>query len=175
VQLKARPELVQFADLTPAHFQRCPVWIQCHTTDYDEEWHDETDEETFRPRLGVLPGDPSEGMLLVAATLRLADGTALPGFLTPAFPEERDPVAAMGTIQPQLFLPSGRRESFWDGMFPRSDDARRAFYAELGRTPEQVFPISFLASTDLASGLVSGCIDGFYAQPDPDRPVRVQL
>jgi hypothetical protein len=80
-----KPELKQFGDLTAADFERHPVWIGCHTADYEEPWYEQTDEETFRPRTGDLPADPSEGMLLVRATIQLRDGTTLPGFVTPAF------------------------------------------------------------------------------------------
>ena len=62
-----RPMLGQFADLTATDFETSPVWIACSSVDDDEPWYDDTDEETFRPRLGPLPADPSEGMLLVDA------------------------------------------------------------------------------------------------------------
>ena len=101
-----KPQLLQFGDLTPAHFAAHPVWIQSHILDYDEPWYDETDEETFRPWTGQLPASPEEGMLLVAADLRLQDGTALEGFVTPALRDAANDPALLGTIQPQLFLPS---------------------------------------------------------------------
>jgi hypothetical protein len=170
-----RPQLVQFGDLTPAHFAAHPAWIQCHVVDYDEPWHDETDEETFRPWTGPLPAGPEEGILLVAADLTLADGTSLKGFLTPAFPDAGDDPVLLGTIQPQIFLPSGRRESFWDGMFARSAADRARLYAELGRTAERVFPIRFRAKAGLTTGLASGEIAGFYAHDQPsDRPKVVR-
>ena len=103
-------------------------------------------------------------MLLVAADLTLADGTNLKGFLTPAFPDAQDDPALLGIIQPQIFLPSGRRESFWDGMFARSATDRDRLYADLGRTPEHVFPIRFSAKNGLTTGLASGEIAGFYAR-----------
>jgi hypothetical protein len=65
---KPKPELKQFGDLTPADFERHPVWIACHTEDFAEPWFNETDEETFRPWTGPLPVGPSDGMLLVRAT-----------------------------------------------------------------------------------------------------------
>lgn len=86
--MPGRPELVQFGDLTPSHFHRHPVWIQCHVPDYDEPWYGDTDEETFRPFLESLPAGPESGMLLVHAVLTLADGTRLEGFVTPAFPAD---------------------------------------------------------------------------------------
>lgn len=164
-RMPARPELVQFGDLTPDHFRRHPVWIQCHVADYDEPWYDDTDEETFRPFLEPLPAGPSAGMLLVHAALTLADGTRLEGFVTPSFPQDvTGPDAGLGTMQPQLFLPSGRREWFWDGGVPRTAEARRALYAELGRAPEAVFPIEFRATPGLTDGVASGTVNGFYAR-----------
>jgi hypothetical protein len=61
---ESKPELKQFNDLTPADFQRHPVWIACHTEDFAEPWFNETDEETFRPWIGALPVGPSDGMVL---------------------------------------------------------------------------------------------------------------
>jgi hypothetical protein len=168
-----RPQLVQFADLTPAHFAAHPCWIQCHVVDYDQPWHDDTDEETFRPWTGPLPVDPSEGMLLVAADLTLADGTALTGFVTPAFPKDAQDSGLLGFQQPQIFLPSGRRESFWDGGFSRPAEARKRFYAEWGRAPDQVFPVRFAARAGLTTGLASGEVPGFCAFDGPGTTVRV--
>ncbi|HET7292718.1 MAG TPA: hypothetical protein VFM88_09845, partial [Vicinamibacteria bacterium] len=142
-----RPELKQFGDLTPADFERHPVWIGCHTADYDEPWYEETDEETFRPRIGALPADPSEGMLLVRATAALADGSRLPGFLTPAF--EADD---LGPLQPQVFV-GGRMFSFWGGMFGVPDEARRQFYRAVGKPAEAVFPMEVAAEPALCSGV----------------------
>jgi hypothetical protein len=48
------PELKQFGDLVEADFRRHPVWIQCHIVDYDEPWHDETDDlGSMQPHLFV--------------------------------------------------------------------------------------------------------------------------
>jgi hypothetical protein len=151
-----RPELRQFGDLTPDDFERHPVWIGCHTADYDQPWYEETDEETFRPRDGALPADPSEGMLLVRTSCRLADGTRLPGFMTPGF--EGDD---LGILQPQLFV-AGRMFSFWGGMFGVNDDQRRQFYQALGKQPDAVFPIEIAADQALTGGVARALVEGFY-------------
>jgi len=153
-----RPELKQFRDLTPDDFARNGVWIACNSADYDESWYDETDEETFRPWTGALPASPQEGMLLVRAELRTADGRTFSGFLTPQ--HENQPLN-LGIIQPQLFLPSGTRTDFWDGMFRRSPGVRNVIYKELGEDPGAIFPIQFAASPGLATGRISGTIPGF--------------
>ena len=152
----SRPELKQFGELTPADFERHPVWIGCHTADYDEAWYDDTDEETFRPRGDALPADPSEGMLLVRAAAVLSDGTRRAAFLTPAF-EGGD----LGTIQPQVFV-AGRMFSFWGGMFGVPVDVRRAFYAALGKQPDSIFPIEISADPAVCGGIVRAEVRGFY-------------
>jgi hypothetical protein len=161
--MTATPQLKQFGDLTPADFVAHPVWIGCHTADYDEPWYDDTDEETFRPWTGPLPVGPEEGMLLVRAKMTLEDGRSLDGFITPQ--HDGEPLH-LGTIQPQLFLPSGTRADFWDGMFKRADERRNIVYDELGDDPNSIFPIQFGAEEGLATGQVSGDIPGFCWCPE---------
>ena len=156
------PQLRQFGDLTPADFAVHPIWIGCHTADYDEPWYDDTDEETFRPWTGPLPVGPEEGMLLVRATMTIADGRSLDGFITPQ--HDGEPLH-LGTVQPQLFLPSGARTGFWDGMFKRSEARRQIVYDELGADPDSIFPIEFRAEDGLATGQISGSVPGFCWYP----------
>jgi hypothetical protein len=150
------PLLKQFGDLTSADFEAHPVWIGCHTADYDEPWYDQTDEETFRPRQDALPADPSEGMVLVRATATLKDGTSLPGFLTPGF--EGDD---LGTLQPQVFT-GGRMFSFWGGLFGVPEAQRREFYRALGKDAAAAFPIEFAVDPALCGGLTRARVEGFY-------------
>ena len=150
-----RPVLKQFADLTAADFEASPVWVACSSVDYDEPWYDDTDEETFRPRVGPLPADPSEGMLLVPAIGTLADGTRLPGFLTPAF-EPDD----LGTMQPQLFV-GDRRYGFWGGRLGVPEAEQTEFLNSLGTTRDQVFPIVFEVPAGLSNGVVHATVTGW--------------
>ena len=152
----ATPELKQFADLTPEDFEHHPVWIGCHTVDYDEPWYDSTDEETFRPWTGKLPAGASEGMLLVRATLELHDGTRHNGFVTPASKE-----GDLATQQPQIFA-GARRFGFWGGIFGVPQNERQALCAALGKTPNQVFPLRFSVDPSLATGVTNGQVEGFY-------------
>jgi peptidoglycan/xylan/chitin deacetylase (PgdA/CDA1 family) len=150
------PNLKQFADLTAEDFERHPVWIGCHTVDYDEPWYEDTDEQTFRPWTGKLPASASEGMLLVRATLELRDGTRYNGFVTPAA-KERD----LATQQPQVFV-GARRFGFWGGIFGVPEKERKALYAALGKNPDQVFPMRFSVDPSLATGVATGQVEGFY-------------
>lgn len=158
-------KLIQFGDLTEAHFVEHPVWASCHSFDFDEPWFDQTDEETFRPWTGALPVQPADGMYLVRAEFTLADGTRARGFLTPADTDDPGP-GALGTVQPQLYLPSGELVGFWLGMFGNATEAAAFVYAALGKNAEAVFPIHFVAPPNVAGGMTSGVIQGFYTVPD---------
>jgi hypothetical protein len=150
------PELKQFGDLTPQDFERHPVWIGCHTADYDEPWYENTDEQTFRPWTGELPADASKGMLLVKATLELRDGSRHAGFVTPASNE-----GDLATQQPQIFA-ANQRFNFWGGIFGIPEDGRKALYAALGKSRDEVFPLRFSADPSLATRVTTGQVDGFY-------------
>jgi len=154
--------LKQFGDLGEWDFAAHPVWVQCHIIDYDQPWYEETDEETFRPWDGELPVDPQDGMFLIRAEFTLADGTNLSGFLTPQVKGE--PVD-LGIIQPHMFLPSGVGVGFWRGLVGLSDEDRKEFYLPLGKSADDVFPISFAAKKGLALGIVSGLIPGCWPVP----------
>jgi hypothetical protein len=159
-----KPLLRQFGDLTPADFERHPVWVNCHGIDYDEPWYEETDEETFRPWLKSTPADPAETMFLVRASLLLADGTKLSGFITPQHPQENEGKPDFGLIQPQLFLPNGKRVPFWFGIMTPPKELMADMYTSLGKTESQVFPLAFTAEEGLALGTVSGTVYGFCSR-----------
>jgi len=156
-----KPELKQFNDLTPADFQRHPVWIACHTEDFAEPWFNETDEETFRPWIGALPVGPSDGMLLVRASFELHDGSRHDGFLSPATKQ-----GDLGTLQPHLFV-DGKSVGFWGGMAGIRAVERKTFYQALGKAPEAIFPIRFGTAHNLATGVAAGQVDGFYRGTGP--------
>lgn len=162
-----RPELKQLGDISRADFDRHPVWIASHVADYDEAWYDETDEETVRPWTGDLPVSSSNGMFLVRASFKTADGSHYRGFVTPAF-EQGD----LATMQPEIFV-GPKRFSFWGGTIGVDAAERRAFYAAMGKEAVQVFPLRFDVEPHLATGVVAGQVDGFYRlnRPDMDRLV----
>src|SRR6266481_7973753 len=128
----AKPELKQFGNLTSEDFERCAVWIGCHTFDYDEPWYDDTDEETFRPWDSDLPVDASQGMLLVRATIELRDGSRHSGFTTPALNR-----GDLGTQQPQIFA-GDSRFGFWGGVIGVPVEERQALYAALERKADAI-------------------------------------
>jgi hypothetical protein len=165
------PNLVQFGNLMPAHFESNPVWASCHSFDHDEPWYDQTDEETFRPWTGETPVDDSTGLFLVAARLMLADGSVLPGFVTPVA-ENSSGDLALGLVQPQLFLPSGKCVGFWLGMFGDPTAAATALYEALGKPAASVFPVQVIVAPEHWLNPSPVEINGFYTVPD-GKTVRV--
>jgi hypothetical protein len=159
----SNPLLKQFGDLSASDFELHPIWVSCHGTDQDEPWHDDTDEETFRPWTGQVPVDPADGIFLVRSRFRIASGQEYAGFVTPAMPQES---GNLGAIQPHMAV-AGRFVSFWYGMMNIPAETKSALYVALRKKPSEVFPIRFEAEPDLTIGIASGEIAGFYRRPAP--------
>ena len=151
-----RPEVRQFGALRAEDFNRHPVWAQVHVLDYDQPWYDDedVDEESFRPHEGTLPVSPDDAMYLVAAEARLADGSTLPGFLTPSSEDD------LGLIQPYVFVGT-KAWGFWGGIVGIPDDRRAAFHADLGKQPAEVFPLHVAAADGLATGVSAATLEGW--------------
>jgi len=173
------PELKQFGELELEDLARHPVWIGCHTADYGKPWYDDTDEETFRPRAGALPADPSEGKLLVRAVLEIKDGTRYMGFVTPAaegWDKEQDGRLhnhILGIQQPQIFV-RDRMFGFWGGTAGISPETQREVYAAFGKRPDSIFPVQFYVDVGFTTGIGDGTIQGFYRQ-DHDGGIHVTI
>jgi len=146
-------------------FTENPIWVSCHSVDYNEPWYKDADEETYRPYSGLLPVAADE-MYLVASILTLADGSCFPGFATPSSDED-----SMGIMQPYIFAPDGSADSFWLGMSPDPGSIDR-LYSSLGRRASAVFPIQFSAQPGLTSAFSSGVIPGFMMMKE-DGSVEV--
>jgi hypothetical protein len=117
-------------------------------TDYDEEWFEGTDEQTFRPWSGDLPVDPSHGTYLVSAVGTFHNGRVVAAFLYPHDSHE------IGLLQPHVFV-GGRAFGFWGGILGTPQHTRDEFFELLGLQREEVFPIWIEASDQLARGVVS--------------------
>lgn len=149
------PTLKQFGDLGREDFEVHPVWVACHSMDYDAPWYDNTDEETFRPWTDALPVDPADGMFLLRAAVTFADGSHAEGFLTPAF-EAVD----MGTMQPHAFV-GDRAFGFWGGMFGVRPDVQSQFLDLIGKSANQIFPMRFHGQPGLSKGVVDAEVPGW--------------
>jgi hypothetical protein len=193
------PEMKRDSDLTHDDFVRHPVWIGVHNFDSGEPWYELSDEQTFRPWTGALPFDERRGLVLVAATFELADGSCYPGYFravredwdVPLPPRRmRDgnytkskqwsarrggsPLSILSLHLPILFV-GGRPLDF----HIRLRESRRTthikdFYTTLGKTPQEVFPVRFHADPNLTSRIVEGRMEGFYAFP-LDKPFEINM
>jgi len=166
-----RPTLKQFLELRQIDFDNYPIWVNCHVVDYDEDWYDDTDEETFRPWTGDIPVSPDDTMYLVAASFQLNDGTIMNGFLTPdtGLKSENE----LGNLQPNLLTTDGPI-GFWTGMFPFDDKRKKEIYKRLNKTGDQIFPIRFSSLAGLSSQVVTGTINGFLTIED-GKTIKVSL
>jgi len=145
-------------DLSEADFAEFPVWEFA----LDEEGEEGQDETTVRPWLQPQPIDPSDGMFVVRAEFVLADGTPMPGYLTP--PVQGDDT--LGTLQPVITTPLGQ-VWFWCGLIAPQPDYFELAYNRLGKPgPTRVFPIRFRSAVDLVGGPVSGELPGFIVLED---------
>ncbi len=180
------PELRQVTGLKQSDFERHAVWVGVHRTDYEMPWYEECDEATYRPWDGPLPVAAKDYILLVAATFELRDGTRYPGYFSPLgenWDEPPEPstrrmtslfgessVAILGQQLPHIFA-GGRQIRFWGGRHGVPADVRQFFYSAVGDRPENIFPIQFSADPGLATGIVTGRVDGFYRAPYKQMPV----
>jgi hypothetical protein len=151
-----KPLLKQFGNLKPDDFGAHPIWIGCHGVDSDEEWYDETTEETFRVWEGPRPVNIDE-IFLVAAKFTFADGSMHPGFVTPTESDEGFKLLYLSLLDPMVFSPSGKRFLLWFGM-SNEVEAIANFYAAFGKTATEIFPIEFEARPDLTTGLARGFV-----------------
>ena len=158
-----RPTLKQFLELRQSDFDKNPIWVNCHVVDYDEDWYDDTDEETFRPWTGDIPVSADDTTYLVAATFDLEDGTTMNGFLTPDNGQREE--NELGNLQPNLLTTDGPI-GFWTGMFPFDEKRRQEIYNKLDRTADQIFPIRFQSKDGLSSRAMMGTINGFLTIED---------
>ena len=150
----------QIYELTLDDLSASPVWQFA----LDEESEPDQDEATVRPYPIAGNLDSSMGMLVVAASFWLADGTQLRGYLTPPSSDDRQ----LATIQPQIVTERGQI-SLWCGRCP--PDAARA-YQLLGREPASVFPLRFESTVPLSGGVISGTIPGFLCLESDFESVR---
>src|SRR5262249_6827956 len=144
--MSRRLDLIQFGSLGSEHFKAFPVWVSCHSVDFDEEWFDETDEETFRPWTGSLP--VKSGRWNVPCSL----GNGTSGWqhtvgVRHASGSGRGVEPRCGTAT--RLAPGRDNVRLWFGFRACDETARAGFYAALRTQPAQVFPARFAAEDHL--------------------------
>jgi hypothetical protein len=111
------------------------------------------DEETVRPRPDWQIADPANGLAIVSAHFTAKDGTKYRGYYYLTTDD------GLGSRQPTVVTKPGQ-VNFWLGMFPRQS-AMEAYLLKLGKTPEQLFPISFEGDLPAAHHKRAGKIPSF--------------
>jgi hypothetical protein len=97
----------QVYELKPADLAQYPAWEFA----LDEEGEENQDEGTVRPAAVSGALNASDGMFIVGARFRLADGTTMSGYLTPGVSGEY----GLDTVQPAIVTEQGQA-SFWCGV-----------------------------------------------------------
>lgn len=144
----------QVYELTADDLRQFPVWEFA----LDEEGDDGQDEATIRPFPSEDIEDRLDGSLVVAATFELADGTCLPGYLTPRNSDAR----TLGDLQPQIITDRGQ-VMFWYGRCPLQTSIP---YEKLNRASNQVFPVRFQSLVGSEISKCVGEIPGFCCLND---------
>lgn len=148
----------QVYELTPKDLEVHSVWEFA----LDEEDDAGQDEATVRPYKADGALDPSDGMFVVRARIKLADGTPVCGYLTPPTDGEGE----LGILQP-VVVASGGQTPFWCGLRTPAPHELAAHYALLGKSSaSQVFPATFQSDVELVGGPVFGRLEGFVVVVD---------
>lgn len=142
----------QLYELTLCDLAKWPAWQFA----LDEEGIEGQDEATVRPIEEDPPYDPERGMMVVAATFRLADGSGADGYFYPQPGGTREP----GLVSP-VIIAGEAQVGFWYGLQePDRVEIARA-YRILGRPAGRVFPIECEPTVELTTGPARLTIPGF--------------
>ncbi len=186
----------QINNLVEADFKRRPAWIGVHNFDSGAPWYEDSDEETYRPWTGSLPFSSDRGILLVATTFQLADGSVYPGYSS-AVPENWDvplpprtlrdgtqtnpqswsqlhggtKLSILGLQQPTIFI-NGRTCNF--SLRPKERKHTLAeFYVAFQREPRDIFPVHFHADATLTTRICDGQLDGLFSFPLREKSFEI--
>lgn len=145
----------QVYDLTLQDLAKSSVWEFA----LDEEGKSGQDEATVRPFKPSGPVDESDGMRIVKASFRLADGTVYQGYLSASADR------AIGFVQPIIVTPQGQ-VAFWYGIMTPKADAVAKAYERLGKGASAVFPVAYQSKVPLKGGPITGTLSAFLSRPD---------
>jgi hypothetical protein len=155
----------RIGDIRASDLRESPVWEFA----LDEEGLDGQDEETVRPRPEVDRVDPRDGVFVVLAEFRAADGTRFDGFVSPH--EEQ----TVGYVQPTI-VADETHVRFWFGIVAPKPHVLAAGYRALDKSASELFPLRYCSLVETTDGDVAGTIDGFmhYAAGSTDEIVSIR-
>ena len=142
----------QVYELTPSDLKTFPVWEFAS----NEEDVDGQDEATVRPYLKT-PVDPRDGLQVVRATFKLADGTRFLGFVSP--PPPGTPWG-IGNQQPAIVSDKGQ-VPLYSGIFAPSAARLNGFFEILGKSVSEIFPLEYATDVEIVGGPVGSVVVGF--------------
>ena len=145
----------QVYELTVQDFLDHPIWEFCP----EEEDVDGQDEATVKPTAKDGLTDELPGSCVVAAEVRLADGSSCAGYLYNC--EEHD----IGCVQPNL-LAAASQVNFWLGslrFIPNATERVQLGYRKIGKTKDAVFPLSFESTLKVNGRVLRVIVPGFMA------------
>jgi hypothetical protein len=141
----------QVYDLTPSDLRADGIWEHA----LDEEGIEGQDEATVRPRPDLGQADPREGLLIARSMFQAADGTQYVGYAYPS--EDQSP----GFVQPTIVTEDGQ-VNFWLGAHDAVEpDDLRPLYVLLGKTSDELFPVTYRADVPTSPLPLEGTIRGF--------------
>ena len=95
--------------------------------------------------------------MVVRARFTLSDGTELAGFVYPPPPNTS---WDLRLLQPVIVVDQGQIP-MWFGLFPPPKGEFQRLLSMLGKTMEQVFPITYESDVEFVGAPVNGIIRGF--------------
>jgi len=191
----ATPRETAKQELEPEDFQLHSVWV---VVPFPDDTKPPNAQFTVVSWTGSLPVDPEKTDARIPCTFLLRDGTRLSGYVRPVPQNWEDivppprtigsrvfpgvsprvryadsPLAIVGEQRPWVFVSRQAFPFFCAGKDP--DELRRQFYQALRKQPEDVFPIRFEGAPGLATGIVSGEMNGFYLLTWPGGKPRIYV
>jgi hypothetical protein len=148
----------QVYELTASDLSRFPAWEFAS----DEEGDPDQDEATVRP-YAQLPVDLRNGTLIVRARFSLSDGSHMYGYIYTVSSNE---AWGVDFVQPVIVI-GENQVPFWSGMRPPSTERIERLLGVLGKTKEQVFPLTYESDVEMMDGRpLSGTVMGFSYYTD---------
>jgi hypothetical protein len=153
----------QVYDLTPQDLQQFSVWEFA----LDEEGEPGQDEATVKPRPDLGAGvEPDEGLFVVRAEFKAANGSTFDGFVTP------DPGGHIGATQPSVVTSNGH-VPFWFGAVEPEPKEIETSYSALGGQGRELFPMTFRTVVPVSGTPMAGEVPGFMYLDESGEPREV--